>query len=206
MTEDEWLACDDLEAMISWLGGNADRKLRLFAVACCRQIGGWIAKPASQKGITAAERYADGLATAQQLRAANRKAHSAAFDMMTSGARLTEAGWAAAHCAAPTLDAELVARFVKQTVAGTRDPTPQHEHLLRHIIGNPFRPHPPLSHVPMTIRELAEAVYQQEQSAIGPLHDALLDAGLIDLADHFKDAAGWHPKGCWVVDLVRSVD
>ncbi len=32
--------------------------------------------------------------------------------------------------------------------------------------------------------------------------DALLEAGHPELAEHFRDAKEWHPKGCWVVDLL----
>jgi hypothetical protein len=76
--------------------------------------------------------------------------------------------------------------------------------LLRHIIGNPFHPDPPLLYVPPTVRDLAHAVYYQQDSAVGPLHDALLDAGLVDLAGHFQDATEWHPKGCWAIDLLTG--
>jgi hypothetical protein len=39
MTEQEWLECSDPEKLLRFLKGRAgERKLRLFACACCRRI------------------------------------------------------------------------------------------------------------------------------------------------------------------------
>jgi hypothetical protein len=68
------------------------------------------------------------------------------------------------------------------------------------IIGNPFRPHPAPPSWPAAVVSLAEAVYKGADATFA-LHDALLEAGHPDLAAHFH-AEQWHPKGCWVVDLL----
>jgi len=71
--------------------------------------------------------------------------------------------------------------------------------LLRHIIGNPLRPYPAPPSWPSAVIELAEATYAGEDCSFA-LHDALLEAGHPELAEHFKDKD--HPKGCFAVDLI----
>jgi hypothetical protein len=39
---------------------------------------------------------------------------------------------------------------------------------------------------------------------VGPLHDALLDAGLAELAEHFAAGEEGHPKGCWALDALTG--
>ena len=85
MDEVEWLACTDSHGMTRFLRDQAsDRKLRLFAVACCRLIWPFLTDPRSQTAVEVAERYADGEATPQEADAALIDAWSASGQ--TSGA------------------------------------------------------------------------------------------------------------------------
>jgi hypothetical protein len=71
--------------------------------------------------------------------------------------------------------------------------------LLREIAGNPFRPLMPREPLPLTVVQLGESLYAGEDCAFA-LHDALLEAGHTELAEHFRQ--GTHPKGCWVLDMI----
>jgi hypothetical protein len=61
MTEAEWLDCTDPKKMLEFVGAKAsERRIRLFAVACCRAMWGlmdeWL-----QSVVEVGERYADVL-------------------------------------------------------------------------------------------------------------------------------------------------
>jgi hypothetical protein len=81
MTEAEWLTCTDPAPMLEFLRGKAsNRKLRLFAVACCRHIwhllGDWRVTEAVEK----AEQYADKASALQELRIAYDNAEVACIE------------------------------------------------------------------------------------------------------------------------------
>src|SRR5262245_35919698 len=83
MTHDEmvelWLKHWDFDFLFDFLVGKATpskRKLRLFAVACCRSNWHLIAGAEDRHAIDVAERFADGQATEEDLRALNARAES----------------------------------------------------------------------------------------------------------------------------------
>jgi hypothetical protein len=64
MTPEEWERCEDPDQMLVFLQGKAsDRKMRLFAAACCRRISHLITDGACRRAVELAELYADGLAS-----------------------------------------------------------------------------------------------------------------------------------------------
>src|SRR5262245_45588831 len=71
MNEAEWVACPDPLPILEFLGAKiSDRKLRLFAVACCRRIWSNLEAKRSRWIVEISERYADGRVTAERLKSA----------------------------------------------------------------------------------------------------------------------------------------
>jgi hypothetical protein len=72
VNEVEWLACTAPQKMRQHLeesGFANERKLRLFAAACCRRVENWFIDSSQSAAVEVLERYADGLATANELAA-----------------------------------------------------------------------------------------------------------------------------------------
>jgi hypothetical protein len=71
MTEAEWDACADPQEMLAALGGRAgERKLRLFACACCWRVRHRLSDPPGPDAVEVLARLADGLATGEEWDAA----------------------------------------------------------------------------------------------------------------------------------------
>src|SRR6266545_2810443 len=69
MTEVEWERRTDREQLLQFLSDRISvRKLRLFAVACCRQQWDLFPSIPHRRLIEAAEQFADGVGTAEDLR------------------------------------------------------------------------------------------------------------------------------------------
>jgi hypothetical protein len=113
MTEAEWLALDRPVDLFRLKGERrrSGRKLRLFAVACCRRKWDLLVDPRSRRAVEAHEEYADGLIEKAALASASDEAGDATRDF---GRRIDQDGvknraaWAVAQLQV-RLKAEVVA-------------------------------------------------------------------------------------------------
>jgi hypothetical protein len=218
MTEAEWLACTDPTPMLEYLRGKAsDRKLRLFACACCRRMWHLLADRRSRAAVGVGERLADGAASEAEARAAR----GAAYDAYDRGPDAIGDYAAYAAVSVCHTQAQLAAAFASVYTAwaagdhsdGDRDEAEAAEAaarciLLRCIFGNPFRSvclDPAwLAWNDGTIPKLAQAIYDERRFSDLPiLADALEEAGCSnpDILAHCR-SEGPHVRGCWVVDLI----
>ncbi len=78
-----------------------DREIRLYAVWCARQVQHLMTDPRSTDALDVAERFADGQATSEELRAAGAAAVDAAWDAAGDAAvdAAVDAAWAAGDAA-----------------------------------------------------------------------------------------------------------
>ena len=223
MTEPEWQSCADPQKMLEFLNWRApsawgevsDRKLRLFAVACCRRVWHLAPHDDSRGAVEAAERFADGGGTAVDLRRVYLPAVQVFYDLREGRPADREAARAACSAAAESgwTAANLSGEWsLAAEVAGGGHAGPARADLLRDIFGNPFRPVSvsPSWRTPQVLA-LAQAAYEQRELPAGTLDlarlavlaDALEDAGCdqADLLGHLR-GPGPHVRGCWAVDLL----
>lgn len=77
MIEAEWLACPDPQPMLEFLRRRAsDRKVRLFAVACCRRVWSSLEHEEFRDAVREAELFADSLVERDQMLQAYEKARA----------------------------------------------------------------------------------------------------------------------------------
>jgi hypothetical protein len=227
MTEAKWLKDRFVASMLYCLrdcGMSSDRKLRLFAVACCRRVWHLLEDERSRKAVEVGERHADGLASAEELDRADRDAMRALDEISTARGydvrvvlrkapftfpRGAPAAirWACSAAWTATEEAERAA-WTAEGVANGKELAANCD-LLRCIFGNPFHPQPTLNPSILgwnngTMVKLARAIYDERAFDRLPiLADALEDAGCDNAAilAHCRQP-GEHVRGCWVVDLL----
>lgn len=68
MTEAEWLSSTEPTPMLGFLRGVAsDRKLRLFACACCRHVWHLLGNDGCRRAVELSERFADDPSAAAEM-------------------------------------------------------------------------------------------------------------------------------------------
>jgi hypothetical protein len=129
MTQDEWLTCTDPERVLNFVRGRAsERKLRLFAVACCRRIAQLLFDKRSRQAVQIAEQYADGLVGKRELQFAFETATAVRIDGHPSGQAWVEArNTACIACVEGLADGRLIARHAADAAAFAADKTAQHQ-------------------------------------------------------------------------------
>ncbi len=231
MTEAEWRSCTDPEPMLEFLRGTdraSERKLRLFACACCRRVWGLLTHRHVRKALKVAELYADGEATEEKLRLAWGDARWAAqvrYRRVAPGPEATSRWAVSVLCEAELPRALGAAALAARCEAGPDVSPPalakvlgEQAALLRDIFGaHPLRPvvlDPRLlSWNGGLVVKLAQAAYDErhlpkgalEAHRLAVLADALEEAGCSDAAllEHLR-APGPHVRGCHGIDAVLA--
>ena len=251
MTEAEWLASTHPEAMLDHLLGrrqlpwwrvtdwlrsrpsaaaerpwHSDRKLRLFACACCRCVSGLLEDRRSRNAVEAAERCADGLIDEDMLAAVRPMAWEAAmafepaalppeYGVLGGSSNSGKGRFWAARAAAETTSpgAAEAAQATQQAVdraavewgveSGNLQQAAEmaganvRASILRDIFGNPFNPSPPLPPAVLAWSDRTVPRIAQGIYDERQLPEGTLDAArLAVLADALLDA------GCDDEDLI----
>jgi hypothetical protein len=201
----------------------SDRKLRLFAVACCHRVWPLLDDERSQEALRCAESFADGERDERDLAAVldgAYEAHDAIDNPLAVGwaARKREAAdavyEAVAACypdgyfGADEFKAKEAAGKAANAVPDRKAERKSQCTFLREIMGNPFRP---VSFDPSWLTwhdgllgSMARRMYDSRDFSDMPiLADALEEAGCdnTDILAHCREP-GEHVRGCWVVDLL----
>lgn len=143
MTESEWMTSGDPARMLDflvhrshldmpWFVTPSDRRLRLFACACCRQVWHLLADERSRRAVEVAERFADDEAT--DLAEGQRQGYAA----HRRNTPVTFLPWAA--CATDIIRQCFGPHWFVACDAAKLSSATQAV-FLREIIGNPFRPY-----------------------------------------------------------------
>jgi hypothetical protein len=184
LTEREWYEGVDPLRMINHVSdGASDRKLRLFAVACCRLDASGDALLLQAADL--AERHAEGRADLE--------APTGEDEPSVLRPSALDAAWESVASSDESRQTRL---------AG----------LLRELFGNPFRPTKVedawLHWRGGLLRAMARDIHDERRFTDLPiLGDALEDAGCVDtnLLAHCRQSDG-HVPGCWAVDLLAGLE
>ena len=210
MDEKAWLDCTDPRPMIGFLiRAASDRKLRLFACACCRRIWHLLSNEIGRSAVQAAGLHADGLISNEELNGARARAEVARVNPPVPDSAAFCTTWVDNWPSFPmgrivlgVDDAPLFAARFSDNYGAERI---WQATIVRDLFGNPFRPVTlAASCLTTTVKSLAQAIYEERNFTDMPvLADALEDAGCTnaEILTHCREA-GDHARGCWGLDLI----
>jgi hypothetical protein len=177
MTETEWLACTDPEAMLEFMFERASRrKIELYTSGSYRSVSHLLPDARFRNKLDVRERYFDGLATAAELDAALRAADEVPHQLVLQA-------W---DSIGPQRQVQILRDLFGNPF-------------------RPAAADPPW--LTPAARGLAQAIYDARAFDRMPeLADALQTAGCADadLLAHCR-GPGPHVRGCWAVDLVLEL-
>jgi hypothetical protein len=220
------------------------RLLYLLSAGVCRRLEPLFPDPCCQRMVEVAESFAEGKATQDKLADAHEAVELIAIDPLPAAKyaatcavfwlspddyktirildHVPDAAGYSRAIAAGVLPAGSTQREAKviwkhpEFLAGREAEERAVCDLIRDVIGNPFRPSPPVPAPVLawndgTVRRMAEVIYEEQRMPEGTLDharlailaDTLLDAGCDDeqLITHCR-SEGPHIRGCWAVDLL----
>lgn len=209
MTEAEWKSCSDPNLMLDDLCGKvSDRKLRLLAVAFCRQLDAFLYKPGRapiQASVDIAEHFADGLATEAERQAAWTKEDeqwdrgnypSCSYFVVTANSfKAAQQSRVAAYSLYDEYEGRSAAAKLRRAQC----------QLIREVFDYAFYPvafDPGL--LAPTVLGVAQNCYEDRAFHMLPILAVALEAVGCDnphLLNHLFHP-GPHVRGCWALDLV----
>jgi hypothetical protein len=195
---EEWAECTTPWRLGRSVNGRvSDRKIRLFACACCRQLWGQWNQP-TRDAVETLERFADG--------AANQGELASAYQVLEEARATTRTSDRLYNVCSQVAGAALPKPYCGAPVRSVPDPVVLN--LIHDVFGNPFcqgRVDPTwLTWNGGTVAKLARTVYDERAYERLPiLADALEEAGCTDatMLGHCR-GPGQHVRGCWVLDLL----
>jgi len=215
MTEADWFRIQGPLSLLEYVADKvSQRKLRLFAAACCRRIEYLFPNQDRRNCLDVVDGWAEGAATFHELEAA---ILAAVVGWEPKGEKkgairdnvAAAIGLIVQHHDDPFESARGACIYTESAafIAGKShaDEGKAQAGILRDILGNPFRAHA-LDQACLTpkVKTLAQAIYDERAFERMPeLADALAEAGCSnqDILSHCR-GPGPHVRGCWVVDLV----
>ena len=218
MTETEWLQGSDPAAMLKFLLhasliSPSDRRLRLYACACCRRIWNALPDPSHRDLVAAVEDHPDGSFDNPILQNAIVALSRREREFVADNAFRAVKFLGRSFYKVRALDsAFMVPKYAALGVCDERENKSEETAqatLLRDVFGNPFRPLPTVDPAWSvanngTVERTAQVIYDQRDFAQMPmLADALEQAGCTtrELLEHCR-GNGTHVRGCWVLDLM----